>query len=183
MISPTPRQIFPGPEAELPQFASGLLTAVDEAWNNLSSLAQCSSHKDMCAIAGARIAKELHKKGATTGADAFESFKSLYDRFTPSPNSLIEIPLPSAPSMNGAIASSFQKPENNFNAKFEIILKKVQWSPSNQSGASKLSASHTLSSGRSSSSPGATTVASKRPASDISAIARNSNAAAKRIKQ
>jgi hypothetical protein len=182
MISPNPRQFFPGPEEELPQFAFGLLTAVDEAWNNLSSLAQCSSHKEMCAIAGARIAKELHKKGATTGADAFESFKSLYDRFTPSPNTLIDIPLPSALSMNRNLASSVQKTENNFNAKFEIILKKVQWSPSNQTGASNLSASHTLSSGRSSSSPGATTVASKRPASDVTGIGRSS-VAAKRIKQ
>jgi len=177
MISPTPRQVFQGPEEDLPQFASGLLTAVDEAWNNLSSLAQCSSHKDMCAIAGARIAKELHKKGATTGADAFESFKSLYDRFSPSPNTLIEIPLPSALIMNRAIASSLQKSENNFNAKFETILKKVQWSPSNLSGASD---PNTLSSGRSSSSPGATTVASKRPASD--SIGRGLNPA-KRIKQ
>ena len=171
------------PEDELPQFASGLLSAVDEAWNNLSSLAQCSSHREMCAIAGARIAKELHMKGATTGTDAFESFKSLYDRFTPSPDTHVDIPLPSTKNdvPRTGVANS-QKAEN-FNTKFEIILKKVQWSPANHSGASKPSVTHTLSSGRSSSSPGATTVASKRRLPESSGSVGRVSQTTKRIKQ
>ena len=122
---------------ELPQFASGLLSAVDEAWGNLSSLAKCSSHKEMCAIAGARIAKELHKKGATTGQDAFESFKSLFERFTPSPTALIEVPLPEAMGQLSIVDESKEKvASRNFNTQFENILKKVQWSPAGKTSTS-----------------------------------------------
>ena len=182
MISPRPQKsLF---AEELPQFATGLLTAVDEAWTNLSSLAKCSSHKDMCAIAGARIAKDLHKKGATTGADAFESFKSLYERFTPSPSTLVDIPLPSVTQRpQGSGTSNSQKTnEEAFNKKFDIILTKVQWSPSNISGASRTSVP-TLSSGHSSSSPGATTVASKRPLPSDAMSGSRATLPSKRIKQ
>lgn len=106
----------------VPQFAAGLMCAMDEAWGNLSSLAKCTSHKDMCAIAGARIAKEMHKKGATTGQDAFESFKSLCDRFTPVPHTLESVPVP-------FVASSGVVDRSSFDSKFENILKQVQWSP------------------------------------------------------
>lgn len=109
-------------EVAVPEFASGLLSAVDEAWGSLSSLAKCTSHKDMCAIAGARIAKELHKKGATTGEDAFESFKSLCDRFTPYPHTLESVPVPFESKRVGVERSTFD-------SKFEGILKNIQWSP------------------------------------------------------
>lgn len=171
------------PVDELPQFATGLLSAVDDAWNNLSSLAQCSSHREMCAIAGARIAKELHMKGATTGTDAFESFKSLYDRFTPSPDTHIDIPLPSTKTDAPRTGLATSQKAENFNTKFEIILKKVQWSPTNHSGASKSSVLLTLSSGRVSSSPGATTVASKRREPESTGSGGRVSQAAKRIKQ
>lgn len=132
---------------QVPDFASSLLQAVDEAWSNLSILAKCSSHKDFCAIAGARIAKELHKKGATTGADAFESFKSLYERFTPNPNTLLEVPLPSvdnkalgggnifstAPTDAGVSATN----SSSFSNKFETVLKKVHWSPAERTTTSR----------------------------------------------
>jgi hypothetical protein len=160
MISPKSQQELGG---ELPQFASGLMTAVNEAWNNLSSLANCSSHSDMCAIAGARIAKELHKKGATTGQDAFESFKSSISRFTPSPDTLVEIPLP----FEGV--DHRNRNLQSFNIKFETILKKVQWSPANT----------TISSGSLRSSPGSTTVTSKRAAP----VDVRTPPTAKRIKQ
>jgi hypothetical protein len=187
MISPRPQQSV-GPGRQLPQFASGLLTAVDEAWNNLSSLAKCSSHSDMCAIAGARIAKELHKKGATTGADAFESFKSSISRFTPSPDTHVDIPLPShqasvipmqSQRQYGGVAqfSSSKIEESSFGMKFETILKKVQWSPT--AHASNTSRP-TLSSGSAASSPGATTVASKRPVPE--SFGRTTPQATKRIK-
>jgi len=172
MISPRARSS----EDELPRFASGLLSAVDEAWANLSSLAQCSSHRDMCVIAGARMTKDLHKKGATTGSDAFESFKIVYDRFTPSPDTLVDIPSPIGPT--AGLANSQQKKESeNFNSKFQSLLSRVQWSPANQSGTVRTMES-VLTSGRSSSSPGATTVASKRTFLEAS---RPSNSA-KRVK-
>jgi hypothetical protein len=99
----------------------------------------------LCAIAGARIAKELHKKGATTGTDAFESFKSCYERFNPSPYTLIDIPIPeedetwmtrksSSSAIRGAVASY-----DSFEAKFDTILKKIQWSPSAVTGTSRTS--------------------------------------------
>lgn len=128
----------------LPQYAKGLMSAVDEAWGNLSILAKCTSHKELCAIAGARIAKELHKKGATTGSDAFESFKSCYERFTPSPNTLVEIPLPkdSATTVGRRtdLATVNESSVNSsFKTKFEVILNKIQWSPSGATGTSKMS--------------------------------------------
>ena len=135
----------------LPQYAKGLMSAVDEAWSNLSVLAKCTSHKDLCAIAGARIAKELHKKGATTGSDAFESFKSCYERFTPSPNTLVEIPIPEDSASNGSSTSRAEKltaavpggadtsANSSFKTKFEIILNKIQWSPSGATGTSRTS--------------------------------------------
>ena len=122
---------FPPSSSLVPShhFASGLRFAVDEAWGSLSSLAKCSSHKDMCAIAGARIAKELHKKGATTGEDAFESFKSLCNRFTPVAHTLESVPVP-----NGDIQ---QHSKVSFNSKFDVILRKVQWSPTGQTSTSR----------------------------------------------
>ena len=135
----------------LPQYAKGLMSAVDEAWSNLSVLAKCTSHKELCAIAGARIAKELHKKGATTGSDAFESFKSCYERFTPSPNTLVEIPIPEdsvaagkAASTSGACgtvvaAALVSESNSSFKTKFEVILNKIQWSPSGATGTSRTS--------------------------------------------
>lgn len=158
MISPRARSS----EDQLPRFASGLLSAVDEAWTDLSSLAKCSSHRDMCVIAGARMTKEMHKKGATTGPDAFESFKTAIERFTPSPDTLVDIPSPIGPS--GGVASIQKKSagSENFNSKFQSLLSKVQWSPANHSGTAR-----TVSScAPSSSSPGATTVASKRTATE-----------------
>jgi hypothetical protein len=173
MISPLARSS----EGELPRFASGLFSAVDDAWANLSSLAKCSSHRDMCVIAGARMTKDLHKKGATTGSDAFESFKIVYDRFTPSPDTHVDLP---SPVSQAASVASIRKPQKseNFNTKFQSLLSKVQWSPTNQSGTVHTAGSVPVSSGRSSSSPGATTVASKRtaPAADRSVHA------AKRVK-
>ncbi len=174
MISPIARCS----ETELPRFASGLLSAVDAAWANLSSLAQCSSHRDMCVIAGARMTKGLHKKGATTSSDAFESFKIVYDRFTPSPDTHVEIPSPVGESVSVA---SIRKPikSENFNAQFQSLLSKVQWSPANHSGTAHTTGSGSFSSGRSSSSPGATTVATKRtlPPEAVRAVQ-----AAKRVK-
>ncbi len=170
MISPRARSS----EEELPRFASGLLSAVDEAWTNLSSLARCSSHSEMCAIAGARMTKEMHKKGATTGSDAFETFKIVYHRFTPSPDTLVDIPSPIGPS--GGVASIQKKSEyENFNSKFQSLLSKVQWSPANHSGTARTVGS---SSAPSSSSPGATTVASKRTATELARATQP----AKRIK-
>ena len=140
-----------GAKRPVPQYASGLLSAVDEAWCNLSVLAKCTSHKELCAIAGARIAKELHKKGATTGTDAFESFKSCYERFKPSPNTLIDIPIPSQHSgvvdepkrMPGVAVTTATAAAgdhgSSFKAQFELILKKVQWSPSAVTGTSRTS--------------------------------------------
>jgi hypothetical protein len=164
-------------EEDIPRFASGLLSAVDEAWANLSSLAQCSSHRDMCVIAGARMTKDLHKKGATTGSDAFESFKIVYDRFTPSPDTLVDIPSPiGSPGLVPSISRKKQEYEN-FNSKFQSLLSRVQWSPANHSGTVRTTTS-ALTSGRSSSSPGATTVATKRTVPEAS----RSTQSAKRVK-
>lgn len=134
--------------SDVPDFANTLLLAVDEAWNNLSTLAKCSSHRDLCVIAGARIAKELHKKGATTGTDAFESFKSVYERFTPSPNILQEVPLPSIenkPILSGSkgvppthgSTSITGNHQNSFSSQFETVLKKVHWSPAERTTTSR----------------------------------------------
>lgn len=172
MISPRARSS----EDELPRFASSLLSAVDEAWANLSSLAQCSSHRDMCVIAGARMTKGLHKKGATTGSDAFESFKIVYDRFTPSPDTLMDIPSPIGPP-TGLASSQKKKESENFNSKFQSLLSKVQWSPANQSGTARTMES-VMTSARSSDSPGATTVATKRTVPEAS----RSTHSAKRVK-
>jgi hypothetical protein len=174
MISPIARSS----ESELPRFASGLLSAVDDAWANLSSLAQCSSHRDMCVIAGARMTRDMHRKGATTGSDAFESFKIVYDRFTPSPDTHVDIPSPVGESVSVASIRTPPIKSENFNAQFQSLLSKVQWSPANLSGTAQTTGSAPLSSGRSSSSPGATTVASKRTAPDAARAAQ----AAKRVK-
>ena len=128
---------------DVPDFAAGLLSAVDEAWSGLSTLAKCTSHKDMCAIAGARIAKELHKKGATT--DAFESFKSLCDRFTPYAHTLESVPVP---------FDAKRVDRSSFDSKFEVILSKVQWSP----------AGRTTTTGRSG--------FAKRPASSVESVSK-----------
>lgn len=148
-IAPVPSGENSTSSRHVPDFANSLMLAVDEAWSNLSTLAKCSSHKDLCAIAGARIAKELHKKGATTGADAFESFKSLYERFTPSPNTLLEVPLPSVDTKTlggGSIFSSTPDAvlsaagttnSNSFSNKFETVLKKVHWSPAERTTTSR----------------------------------------------
>ena len=159
----------------MPQFASSLLVAVDEAWTNLSSLAQCASHRDMCAIAGARIAKELHKKGATTGSDAFESFKSCYERFTPSPNTLVEIPIPeeSVTATAGRVAETAKPADaaessanSSFKTKFQVILNKIQWSPSGATGTSRTSLPSTTIGKTSVTSAGAVTTG-KRPLGSV----------------
>ncbi len=163
-IAPGPsRAAVPGDEYsissernQVPDFANNLLLAVDEAWSNLSTLAKCSSHKDLCAVAGARFAKELHAKGATTGPGAFESFKSLYERFIPSPNTLLEVPLPSVDNKTTSlgVGNIFSSPDavlnspnttattstansNSFSNKFETVLKKVHWSPAERTTTSR----------------------------------------------
>lgn len=159
----------------LPQYAKGLMSAVDEAWSNLSVLAKCTSHKELCAIAGARIAKELHRKGATTGSDAFESFKSCYERFTPSPNTLVEIPIPEdAVAATASRVAETAKPadaaessaNSSFKTKFHVILNKIQWSPSGATGTSRTSLPSTTIGKTSGTSAGAVTTG-KRPLGSV----------------
>jgi hypothetical protein len=153
----------------LPQYAKGLMSAVDEAWSNLSVLAKCASHKELCAIAGARIAKELHKRGATTGADAFESFKSCYERFTPSPNTLVEIPIPEdsgAAAARVATTGTEKSVSSSFQTKFEVILNKIQWSPSGATGTSRPSLPSTTM-GKTSVTSAAVGIANKRPIESV----------------
>jgi len=159
----------------LPQYAKGLMSAVDEAWSNLSVLAKCTSHKELCAIAGARIAKELHKKGATTGSDAFESFKSCYERFTPSPNTLVEIPIPeeSVAATSSRVAETAKPADaaetssnGSFKTKFQVILNKIQWSPSGATGTSRTSLPSTTI-GKTSVTSGGAGNAGKRPLGSV----------------
>ena len=161
----------------LPQYAKGLMSAVDEAWSNLSVLAKCTSHKELCAIAGARIAKELHKKGATTGSDAFESFKSCYERFTPSPNTLVEIPIPEDSAITGSAkveklnrtvggGSAEISDNSSFKTKFEVILNKIQWSPSGATGTSRTSLPSTTI-GKTSVTSGGAGASIKRPLGSV----------------